>query len=91
MLFYLHERLREHPDTLFKQARVVLDAGLAQQLLKSYPQLIGHDSVVGVAVRVEVPVAVSSRAGAGGFFTGAPLSGRSLREIVHIALASHLI
>jgi hypothetical protein len=39
---HLHERLGEHPNAFFEEVRVPIDRGLAQQLLKSYPQFIGH-------------------------------------------------
>jgi hypothetical protein len=39
---HLHERLGKYPNALLEEVRVLLDHRLAQQLLESYPQFIGH-------------------------------------------------
>src|SRR5215207_11759001 len=39
---HFHERLGEHPDALLEEVRILIDHRLAQQLLESYPQFIGH-------------------------------------------------
>jgi hypothetical protein len=38
----LHQRLGQNPEALPEEVHVVLHMCLAQQLLQSYPQLIGH-------------------------------------------------
>jgi hypothetical protein len=39
---HLHERLGQYSNALLEEIRVPVDHRLAQQLLESYPQLIGH-------------------------------------------------
>ncbi len=48
---HLHERLGEDPNALPEEVRVALDLGLAQQLQKSYPHLVGHRAGVSYSVR----------------------------------------
>src|ERR1051326_2440169 len=40
--FHFHQLLRHQPDTLAQKVDVVLEFGLAQQLDKSHPQILGH-------------------------------------------------